>query len=319
METVKGAVVGLAQLRPVEAKTTRPELYSKIGVEDPDPAQKEDAAQGPDESFVPTALTFKDEKGTVLASAILGKVKGGETPEVYVRKTGDPQSWLAEGSVEAPPEPLGWIDRQVANIPRDRIKEVTISRPDGETVIVSREKPEDRTFTVRNVPAGRELSSPSAGEPLGAALSFLAIDDVLPADQLDFAGAGVARASICTFRTFDGLLVTAETATKDGKTWLRLEATYEAPADPTEPPKADAPGPTPAETPKAPTIKPAEYVKKEADELNTKARPWVFQVPDYKAKVFATKMEELLKPLSPAPQGAVPPPAGPELPKPPGG
>jgi hypothetical protein len=42
-------------------------------------------------------------------------------------------------------------------------------------------------------------------------------------------------------------------------------------------------------------------------------------VPDYKAKVFATKMEELLKPLSPAPQGAVPPPAGPELPKPPGG
>ncbi|HTO93101.1 MAG TPA: DUF4340 domain-containing protein [Bacteroidota bacterium] len=316
-EAVKGIVVGLSDVRLVEPKTTRPESYSKIGVQDPDgkaPAVPE-TAPDPDTPIptTPTLLTLMDDKGAVLASVIVGAQKWGQTPQVYLRKAGDAQSWLADGRIDVPSDAMGWLDRQFLNIPRERIKSAIVTHPDGVTLTVSRQSALDTTFTVQNIPAGRELSSPTSGDSLGNALSYLSMDDVKPAADAGFTdsglAAGVETGPTAVFTFLDGTTISVHTAKKNGKTWARFAVTYQAQPVLAAPPDASKPEARPASDDRKP-----EDVQKEATDLNTRLAPWAFSIPDYKTKALFPKMDDLLKPLptpapAPAPETAPPQPA----------
>src|SRR5258708_6138575 len=80
-----------------------------------------------------TLVTIKADKGGTTAAAIIGNIKWeGSKPGVYIRKAGEPQSWLADGKIELPGDFTGWVDPQIVNIPRDRVKEGKVTHPEGE-------------------------------------------------------------------------------------------------------------------------------------------------------------------------------------------
>lgn len=339
-EKVKQLVVGVAELRESEPKTTRPEYYSQIGVQDvtPEPAPPPAPSPGtkPDTPppAQPTLVTLKDRTGGSLASLIIGTRRPGNPATVFVRKPGEPQSWLAEGSVDPTADPLTWLDTTALNIGRDRVKRVSVKRfADGDEtppLVVERAKPDDPHFAVQGIPQDREVSGPGAGDALGNALSYYTFDDVMPAAAL--AGKdGTAPAkpiSTTVVEMFDGLVITINAATLDGKTVTTIAASCDASLAPPgeaapkdeKAPAASAPdatakdGVTPADSKLPSTPTSIEAVKKEAADLNARLGSWAFVIAEYRAKTLNTKLDELLKPLPTADAQQGPQAPGPQAP-----
>src|SRR5262245_41186980 len=90
-EDVKKALFQLGGLRKAEERTTKPALYSELGVQDPDGKPPKEGQTGP------SLVTLKDAGGQPVATAIIGNTKWGAKPGVFIRKPGEAQSWLAEG------------------------------------------------------------------------------------------------------------------------------------------------------------------------------------------------------------------------------
>lgn len=278
-------LIALAQMTTVEPKTSDPARYAQLGVQDP-------GAEG----STSTKLTVKDSAGGVLASVIVGKAhegKQGGTGQVYVRKPGDAQSWLAKGSLDLKEKSVDWLQKEILKVPRDRVRSVEVTHPDGEVVHVDREKPSDTNFTLHDIPPGKELSYPSVAGSMANALEWLNFEDVVPAAQVDFSnGAG----PVCRFETFDGLVVTVRTKDQDGKTYARFEAAYQAPATPAEDAAEPAAASTePGKDASKPAKKSPEEVQKEVAELQARLAAWTYVIPAYNRSTFAKKKSEMLK------------------------
>ena len=308
MAAVRKTLIALTELSANEARTEDPKLYSKLGVEDPDA-----------EASTSTLVTVKDEGGQELASVIVGKehasrsFSGGR--QVYVRKPGEAQSWLATGDLSLKESGADWLDKKILEVKRERVRSVEIRHADGEVLVVDRDKPETKDFTLHEVPEGKELTYPSAPTSVADALGYLNLEDVLPADGMDMKEGTSATSK---FSCFDGLTVTVTTKTVGEKTYARFEASYEKPPESAGPPapadaapaSADAgnqepkpagegeegagteEAPKPDEPPKA---KSAEEVQKEVSELNARLSKWVYQIPAYNRSSFEKKKTELLK------------------------
>jgi hypothetical protein len=256
---VKQMVSGLGDLRYVEAKTRKAEFYPRLEVED---AGKKDAKS--------TLITLSDAKGTPLGEIIAGKHRidqlGGGADGVYVRAPGDAQAWLARGTLDLPADTTGWLDRNIVDLPREKVKEVVLIQPDGSTLDIVRDKPED-TLALKGAPADAKLKSDTALVEPTTALASLTLSDVRPASELPLPAEGVARAEVTSF---DGLSLKLALVDKDGKSWVHVEASGTGAAE------------------------------KSAQELNAKLQPWMFAVPDYKAKLLRTKLADVTVPPKPS-------------------
>jgi hypothetical protein len=303
-DAVRQTLIALAQLTPLEQKTDDPARYAKLGVQEPDA-----------EGSTSTLVTLKDKAGKELAKLVVGKQSEGKggTPSgnTYVRLAGEKQSWLAKGSPELKEKAADWLKKQVIEVKRDRVRSVEVRHADGEVVHVERGAPKDTNFELSGIPEGQELSYPSVAGSLGSALEYLNLEDVLPADKVDFSqGAGPTS----EFRTFDGLKITVQTKEDGEKCYARFEAAYEAPAQvgPPAPPPAEpgADGTKPPEAPDAAQKKPEE-VQKEASDLQARLSKWVYQIPAYNKANFTKHLKDMLKAKTPPapPPGEVTPPA----------
>ena len=251
---VHQVLLGLAELRYVEAKTRKPELYPRLEVED---AGKKDAKS--------TLVTASTEKGDLVGEIIAGKHRvdqlGGGVDGIYLRKPGDPQSWLARGTLDLPGDTLGWLDRKVIDLPEDKVKELVLTQADGGKLDLARDKPED-PLTLKGAPANAKLKEGATTAP-AEALADLEFTDVRPAADVTFPPEGAAQAA---YTGFDGRTLKVTLVDKDGKSWARIEADGSGDAE------------------------------KPASELNAKLAPWVYALPDYKAKALKTKLADLIAP-----------------------
>lgn len=294
VEKIKEVLLSLTQLKKVEQKTSKPENYAKIGVEDPANAKPPTGDAAPSSA---TLLTLQDGKGATIASVILGNTKWDSKPGIYLRKAGEAESWLADNRVDIPPALSGWVDAQIPGVPKDRIKRAELTLTDGSKTRISKQKKDDANFTVHDIPAGEELTSPNSGDTIAMALSGMSFEDVEPAAKVIPAPAGdttIKPGPSAEFETFDGMKLLIQTAEKDGKLWAHMVATFE------EVPPAPAPEAKPGETPPAPDKKPEE-VQKEVIDFNAKTARWAFQIPDYKAGAFKTTVASMLKSKPPTP------------------
>lgn len=207
------ALEGLAELRLVEPKTSKPELYPRLEVED---AGSKDAKS--------TLLTMADAKGSMLGEVIVGKRRidqlGGGNDGIYVRKPGDAQSWLARGTLDIGGEPAQWLDRKIVDLPGKEVKRAVLTQPDGGRITIVRAKPEDKP-TLADLPKDKKLKSDTVlVEPAGA-LGGLELTDVRPAKDFAFPKEGAASAE---YTSFDGLTLKLWLTERDGANWLRVEA-----------------------------------------------------------------------------------------------
>jgi hypothetical protein len=249
---LRQTLLGLAEMSYVEPKTRKAELYPRLEVED---AGQTDAKS--------TLITASDEKGDILGEIIAGKRRidqlGGNVDGVYVRKPGDAQSWLARGTLDVAGDTASWLDHGIVDLPREKIKEVVLTAPDGSKLDIAHDGPE-APLALKDAPANAKPKSETALVEPTTALASLTLADVRPVGELPLPEKDVSHAE---FTTFDGLVVKVALFDKDGKSWARLEASGTGDAE------------------------------KQAALLNAKLSPWVFAIQEYKAKSLRTKLADV--------------------------
>ena len=247
-ERVRELLVGLTELRLTEPRTANPEMLERLGVDDP-------TRQGATSSL----LRVLDARGQPIAELIVGRrrmrVQGNVPESVYVRRPGQDQAWLAEGRLPLDADPNLWIDRDIANIPRERVRVASIVR-EGEPPLVLRRGPDaDDKLAVVQPEQTPELDEISLDE-VARAFEFLTFLDVRRAADIPGEKLGESR-----FELTDNLRIAA-VVHKDGEAiWVRLSAEGDA----------------------------------EAQRLNARWGGWAYQVGQWKEKAFVPHLSDLAK------------------------
>lgn len=277
---IRQLLLGLADARLREAKTSNPENYHFLALQD---------ISSPDAQGVQVALA-----GVESVPVIVGKTAADVGEATYARLAGASKSWLVSGRIDVATEPLDWLNRDVVDLPASRIQSVSVRHPDGETLRLSRPERSTPRFTVESIPQGRELSSPTAAEPMGSVLQNLQFDDVLPASE-----AAMEAPVVTQYRLFNGLVISVESVLQeDGKPLISMRVAFdEALASEFLPPVEDfetVAGEVAAETSSesAPSFTAA---MEEAEALNARLSPWAFRIPTYKNQQMTRRMDALLK------------------------
>jgi hypothetical protein len=242
---VRKLLLDLGSLETVEEKTSDPASYGKLGVEDVNTAK----AAG-------TLVEAKTPKKVY--SVIVGRSAGMKSS--YVRASASPKSYLAAPQVTVDADPKQWLARDLFDIPEARIKDVAIKPASGRDYSVSREKKEQTDFTVSNIPKGRELTAPSAGNTVAGELASFTLDDVrkMPADAKPDATA--------TFHTFDGLELQIAGQKEGERRYVSI---------------------TPRST--------AKETESEAKTLSDRVNGWQYEIASYKYDALFKPLDDLLK------------------------
>lgn len=214
-EQVRGIVLGLAEMRLVEAKTDNPERLARLELE---PVDAEDAKS--------RLVTLRDASGRVLAGVVLGKRKfslyGPGKAGMYVRLADSNQAWLADRAIDVPEEPLDWLERRILDLPEDRIAEVVLQPATAGSTILRRTSPAQERFVMVGLPAGRELDAEKVGRLVGAFGTMSMLDIAATSEKQGLEPRGRA-----VFRTFAGPEVDVAVSTlgegDDAEWWLALE------------------------------------------------------------------------------------------------
>ena len=263
---VRKLLLDLSSLEVVEEKTSNPERYSALSVEDVGPADASKPA--------PAKANAYDFGGAVAAtridvvtpgktwSLINGKSGGGKAG--YVRVVGSKQSLLASPRLDTDSEPQRWLEKTIVDIPQARIQSVAVQTPKGAAYTVSRDKKETENFSVSNLPKGRKLSYEGAGNSLASSLESVSLDDI--------------RAK-ATYKTFDGLTVEL-TGRKESAPGLKKDD-----------PKVEHHFISLAASSTDKATQP------EAEKLNAHVAGKEFEVSSYKFEGMFKPLEDLLEPL----------------------
>lgn len=247
-ERVRELLVGLTELRLTEPRTANPEMLERLGVEDP-------ARAGATSSL----LRVLDANGAPIAELIVGRrrmrVQGNVPESVYVRRPGETQAWLAEGRIPLDSDPNLWIDRDIANIPRERVREVSVAREGEPPLLLRRGSDTDSPLAVVEPAETPPLDEINLDE-VTRAFEFLTFLDVRAAADIPGERLGEGR-----FTLTDNLRI-AVTAHREGELlWLRLSAEGD----------------------------------EEAARLDARWRGWAYQVGQWKEKAVVPRLSDLAK------------------------
>lgn len=311
---LRALLLQLKDFELAEAKTSNPELFAKLGVQDVKLLGKDGAVS----DATPGALIeLKDDSRKQIGALIIGNSAsiGNATLDrpmetgQFVRRPGAMQSWLSKGTIYLDADPMNWVDRKVAGIDRERVKSATVRRLVGNgpelqgelgkpDLFISRASAEEPAFQTDPVPEGRTQKPNESFDQPVTAIAFLNMEDVIrdPGGVIgtpdsSATGENAARPAVAQFATFDGLLLTVKTGFHDGRWWAAVQAESTADAIP--------PGESKA------TVVPVAAAAKEADEINLRTNGWLFGISQFDAKRLSAKFDEMFA-APPAPTPAAP-------------
>jgi hypothetical protein len=268
---LKPLLSGLASARIVEAKTSNPDYYDRLGVED----ISAPGAGG-------YRVEFNAESG--IPAVIIGQRAQGRKGQ-YARVDGSAQSVLVDQQFEFPRDSQGWLDREIIDIGEAEVVEIGIYHADGNTVVARKASADDRNFELEAVPEGFEPRSEWSVNSLAGNLTALNLDAVAPAADIDWAGASRFR-----LLTADGLSTDAELvavpAAEEGESeyWLRLQSSvYTTAVGSGVDDEADR-----------------ETVSERAATINQKVSGRAYRIPKYKYDSMVKRMDDLVQAVEPA-------------------
>jgi hypothetical protein len=299
---VRKLLLSVANAKLREEKTSNPENYASLNVED---VSAEDASG--------TRVEVAGVQPSV--NLIVGK-PGTSLDTQYVRKAGEKQSWLVDAGFDTTSEPQDWLRKTLFEISADRIHSATLQAKGAKPYTAAKNAKADADFSIAGVPKGKKLTSPSAANTLASAFTGVALSDVRPVAEFDDPPDVTA-----TYQTFDGLVLEIKGWSKDDKRYLAGQARFDqaladrfkassepaeskdastqktaeaatAKTDDADEPradKADEPAKPSAAAPAA-----APNVAEEAKSLNEKLSGWVFEIPEYKYNTIFKPLDDLL-------------------------
>ena len=266
---VHDLLAGVAELRLAEPRTADPAQYDRLGVEDP-AAAKADS----------TLVSVSDEAGKPIVALIVGhsRMHGQSNlpDQVFVRRPGEAQSWLAEGRLPLENEALMWLDRDIVNIDHTKIAQVVANRAGQPQIELVR----DGDKLAMKQPAQHPPLDPAKLADVERALEFMTLLRVQPAAKVPGKELGHGE-----FVTTDGLTLKVVANQSGNEVWARFDATGEGAAKP------------------------------EADRLQKKLANWAYELGGWKEKSLIPTMDDLKAPApaaaatpapSPEPGAALP-------------
>jgi hypothetical protein len=311
LEKVKQTLIGLAELRILEPKTKNPELYDRLGLQDKE-----------QEGSLSTTLTLKTPNNPGAALVIVGNqrpAKGNpRMSDIYVRQPGDPQAWLVMGNLPLEKVAGEWLDKEITALTSKRVHRVTVTHPGGETLLISKGKPEDLDFQLDSVPSGFKVASQFTVNNMVGTLAQFSLEDVKKEGDVNFQGQPGVKAVL---ETFDGLRLHVQTAKAEDKIFGKVSAEFDpalvrpenaksssekgetvpAPASAqdektTESKEGEQPAEKPSEpAPKEATVlKKPEEVRKEVAALNQRVQGWAYELPKFRVENFSKSKKDLL-------------------------
>jgi hypothetical protein len=267
-DRLRQLLTGLTELRITEPRTSIASEFARLGVEDPQASTANS-----------NLLRVLDSSGAPLAELIVGhrrmRTQGNLPEAVYIRRPGEPQSWLAEGSLPVDADPQLWLARDIVNIDHSKIASVTVHRGDA-TLVFGR----DGDKFVLKSPTDHPKLDDYKVEDVGRSLEQVTLTDVKPASQEP--GTKLGSADIVTT---DGMKITVTVFKKDKDVWAQFAASGDGDA------------------------------KKAADTLQAAIGGWAYQLGSWKEQAFTPSMDDLkadeapAAPVSPPATAAVPAPA----------
>lgn len=184
----------LAEAKTVEAKTSNSDNYVKLGVEDV--ANKN--AQG---------ILFSADGLNKPVHIIFGNAGSSGKNTQYVRRQGEQQSWLINKKLKLNTDVTEWLNKDIFDIPPERIKTIQITQPDGNVVNISNDGEEEYEYTIdATAPEGLILSESEIYQ-VANSLSYLQLRDVTTFSKLDTESVVPV---VTVFKTFDGLTITSK-------------------------------------------------------------------------------------------------------------
>jgi len=202
----------LAEAKLVEAKTSNPDNYTKLGVEDIDNAK----AQG---------VLFSVAGLQESTDIIFGNDGSSGKNTQYVRRTGEAQSWLINKKLKLNTDVTEWLQKNILDIPPERIKSVQITHPGGEVVNIANDGEDEYEYTLdATEPEGKMLSESEVYQ-VANALSSLQLRDVATFSKLDTES---ITPVVTIFKTFDGLKITTKAYSLDVNKYFTIDVTFSA-------------------------------------------------------------------------------------------
>lgn len=249
---VRQLLLDLAEARVIETKTANPALHDRLGVE------MADEKPG---SGVRVLLDGVDQVGPIVIGQRETRGRGG----TYVRRIEEPVALLVDRDLQPEREPLGWLERDLLDVPPDEIDALRIVQPDGAALHIDRD--ELGIFRIANLPDGHEPSGPTAAEAVARALTALRLDDVRRRDEVELPGTPV-RAE---FTLQDGMVIEvsnwAAQSPLEGTTWW---AAFEVRAI-------------------------DERAAAKAATLEQRLTPWLYRLPAWKHEQLTRRLADLLR------------------------
>jgi len=148
-DAVRDVVASSAELSFQEARTSDPARYGDLGLADPG---AKDAGK---------EVTLRTAGGD-LASLIVGNsdaTVGGPTGGVFIRIKGQPQTFLARGSIRLPVSRSDWFVSFDLDVKRKEIKKVELTGGGRDGVIASENSEKPGDLVLANVPEKRKADT----------------------------------------------------------------------------------------------------------------------------------------------------------------
>ena len=259
-DQVRHTLIGLAALQTIAPKTDRAEWLHYVNLDAP--------PQGNGTEFI-----VKNASGQTLGSLIAGTTEQLGDPNgtigLFVRRTGDNQTYLARSVFTPAGDLLSWVNTSVIDLGAARIQQVTVTPPRGKGYTVTRASDSDLKFGLANPPKSGTPNQQMI-DAVPYAVSSFSLEDVQPVASIDF-----GAASHDVGNGFDGLVITVDIAPKGKDLWGRLTASTAAGAS-------------------------AEAVK-DAGEINAKVGGWAYKIPAEKGKALIADLDTIMTPVPPPP------------------
>lgn len=254
---VKRALIDVAEARILEQKTSDPEFYGVLGVAD--------VLEGGDATARQVTLL---SNGKVIADLIVGSQRETNSTsgpsQYHVRKADGDESWLVQGYLQLNPVILNWVEGEVFHVARERVQQVTITQPTGQSAVIQNIGEKDK-FGVPNMPAGTSFKYPQLGYDIAGTIHELNLEDIEPMADFSRGDVDVVKAE---FITFDGLKINSETSFIDGQYFATFKASFDA--------NAVQAAPEAIQT--MDVLKTAEQVQAEVAAINEKVSSWVYRL-----------------------------------------
>ena len=271
-DKVKSTVLGTADLKINAAKTALPRLYHRLGVEG---LEVEDSTS--------LLLTLQDKDGNNIVDIIVGKPRRSSaaenSPGLYIRKSGDAQSYLVDGMLDITAIKKNWIEKTLFDIPAEAIQSIRIDHSDGDTFTILKKEQEQNNFELENLPYGKKVASKYIIDQFGSLLQDMQIRGARAKEKL----IEPTNSTRIRVTSFAGVVANIITFRLDDIPYASFEFSHDISLLQTDKAKEEF-----------------DDAKAFASSLNAHTANWWFEIPEFKYDLFKKRLDSLLRDIDTA-------------------